>query len=279
MMQTRISKTLEAIIARVTFDVSKSNTKSSYKDRLALEILREEGALAYQMLSTKLKDWELYQLPQRIEREIETSPEAELSSPEEFYTSLCEQMKASTHARSVSTAHALRFIASDAATATSRILAEFDISDEMLDEEIARIGSSSDDNSVRIDMHVIDLNREETRHTPNASLDKFGVNLTRLAREGRIDPVIGRTDEIDRVIQILSRRKKNNPMLIGEAGVGKSAIVEGLALRMASGDVPYTIAGKELYSLDVSSLVAGTKFRGEFEERMQQLIESLSKSH
>ena len=141
MMQTRISKTLEAIIARVTFDVSKSNTKSSYKDRLALEILREEGALAYQMLSTKLKDWELYQLPQRIEREIETSPEAELSSPEEFYTSLCEQMKASTHARSVSTAHALRFIASDAATATSRILAEFDISDDMLDEEIVRIGS------------------------------------------------------------------------------------------------------------------------------------------
>ena len=279
MMQTRISKTLEAIIARVTFDVSKSNTKSSYKDRLALEILREEGALAYQMLSTKLKDWELYQLPQRIEREIETSPEAELSSPEEFYTSLCEQMKASTHARSVSTAHALRFIASDAATATSRILAEFDISDDMLDEEIVRIGSSSDDNSVRIDMHVIDLNREETRHTPNASLDKFGVNLTRLAREGRIDPVIGRTDEIDRVIQILSRRKKNNPILIGEAGVGKSAIVEGLALRIAAGQVPYTLAGKTLFSLDVSSLVAGTKFRGEFEERMQQLIESLSKSH
>ena len=91
-------------------------------------------------------------------------------------------------------------------------------------------------------------------------------------------PVIGRECEIERVVQILSRRKKNNPILIGEAGVGKSAIVEGLALRIAAGDVPYTIAGKRLYSLDVSSLVAGTKFRGEFEERMQQLLDELRKA-
>ena len=109
-------------------------------------------------------------------------------------------------------------------------------------------------------------------------LDKFGVDLTRQAREGKIDPVIGRECEIERVVQILSRRKKNNPILIGEAGVGKSAIVEGLALRIAAGDVPYTIAGKTLYSLDVSSLVAGTKFRGEFEERMQQLLDELRKA-
>ena len=103
-------------------------------------------------------------------------------------------------------------------------------------------------------------------------------SLTRQAREGKIDPVIGRECEIERVVQILSRRKKNNPILIGEAGVGKSAIVEGLALRIAAGDVPYTIAGKRLYSLDVSSLVAGTKFRGEFEERMQQLLDELRKA-
>ena len=109
-------------------------------------------------------------------------------------------------------------------------------------------------------------------------LDKFGVDLTRQAREGKIDPVIGRECEIERVVQILSRRKKNNPILIGEAGVGKSAIVEGLALRIAADDVPYTIAGKRLYSLDVSSLVVGTKFRGEFEERMQQLLDELRKA-
>ncbi len=90
--------------------------------------------------------------------------------------------------------------------------------------------------------------------------------------------MVGREHEIERVVQILSRRKKNNPILIGEAGVGKSAVVEGLALRIASGDVPCTIAGKTIFSLDVSSLVAGTKFRGEFEERMQQLIDTLRKA-
>ena len=109
----------------------------------------------------------------------------------------------------------------------------------------------------------------------NRLLDKFGVDLTRQAREGRIDPVVGRDAEIGRVVQILSRRKKNNPILIGEAGVGKSAIVEGLARRIVRGEVPHTIADKRLFSLDVASLVAGTKFRGEFEERMQQLLDEL----
>ncbi len=109
-------------------------------------------------------------------------------------------------------------------------------------------------------------------------VSRFGTDLTQLAREGKLDPVVGREHEIQRVIQILSRRKKNNPILVGEAGVGKSAIVEGLALMIASGDVPYTIADKSIVSLDVSSLVAGTKFRGEFEERMQQLIDELKRA-
>ena len=99
-----------------------------------------------------------------------------------------------------------------------------------------------------------------------------------MPRVGKIDAVVGREQEIERVVQILSRRKKNNPILIGEAGVGKSAIIEGLALRIAGGEVPYTIADKTLFSLDVSSLVAGTKFRGEFEERMQQLLDELRKA-
>ena len=119
---------------------------------------------------------------------------------------------------------------------------------------------------------------ESVRDTPPAEpalLDKFGTDLTYEARRGRIDPVVGREREIERIVQILSRRKKNNPILIGEAGVGKSAIVEGLALRMAADEVPATIRGKRLYSLDVSSLVAGTKYRGEFEERMQRLLEEL----
>ena len=120
--------------------------------------------------------------------------------------------------------------------------------------------------------------REPVRDTPPAEpalLDKFGTDLTYEARRGRIDPVVGREREMERIVQILSRRKKNNPILIGEASVGKSAIVEGLALRMAADEVPATIRGKRLYSLDVSSLLAGTKYRGEFEERMQRLLEEL----
>ncbi|MDE7123521.1 MAG: ATP-dependent Clp protease ATP-binding subunit, partial [Alistipes sp.] len=101
------------------------------------------------------------------------------------------------------------------------------------------------------------------------------TDLTQQAREGRIDPVVGRETEIERLGQLLSRRKKNTPILVGEAGVGKSAVVEGLALRIAAGEVPATIAGKRIFSLDVSSLVAGTKFRGEFEERMQRLLDEL----
>src|SRR5205085_9404893 len=99
--------------------------------------------------------------------------------------------------------------------------------------------------------------------------------LTAAARANKLDPVIGRSREIERLIQILSRRTKNNPILIGEPGVGKTAIVEGLAHRIIAGDVPETLQGKRLLTLDIGSLVAGTKYRGEFEERLKKIIEEL----
>jgi ATP-dependent Clp protease ATP-binding subunit ClpC len=107
------------------------------------------------------------------------------------------------------------------------------------------------------------------------ALDQLGIDLTASARSGKLDPVIGREKEIERIIQILSRRTKNNPALIGEPGVGKTAIVEKLAHRMASGDVPETLEGKRLLTLDIGSLVAGTKYRGEFEERLKKVIEEI----
>ena len=116
-----------------------------------------------------------------------------------------------------------------------------------------------------------DLNPKKKKN-PTKTLDQYSRDLTRLAREGKLDPVIGRENEILRVTQILSRRTKNNPCLIGEPGVGKTAIAEGLALRIASGDVPPTISKKRVVTLDLSAMVAGSKYRGEFEERIKKVI-------
>lgn len=112
----------------------------------------------------------------------------------------------------------------------------------------------------------------------NKNLIKFTRSLTKLARENKLDPVIGRDEEISRIIQILSRRTKNNPILIGEAGVGKTAIAEGLAIRMISGNAPESLKDKEIVSLDLGLLVAGTKYRGEFEERLKNIIKEIEKS-
>ena len=111
------------------------------------------------------------------------------------------------------------------------------------------------------------------------ALERYGRNVTDLARQGKLDPVIGRVEEIRRTIQVLSRRTKNNPVLIGEPGVGKTAIVEGLAERIVAGDVPSTLKDKELVELDMSSLVAGAKYRGEFEDRLKSVLKEVSKSN
>ena len=118
-------------------------------------------------------------------------------------------------------------------------------------------------------------NRPQAKQQPKGLLEEFGINVTEIARRGDIDPVIGRDDEILRVIEILNRRTKNNPVLIGEPGVGKTAVVEGLAQKIVDGDVPHKLQGKEVIRLDVVSLVQGTGIRGQFEERMQQLMEEI----
>ncbi|PFG41963.1 ATP-dependent Clp protease ATP-binding subunit ClpC [Isoptericola jiangsuensis] len=115
----------------------------------------------------------------------------------------------------------------------------------------------------------------EGQPSGSAVLDQFGRNLTQAAREGKLDPVIGRTQEIERVMQVLSRRTKNNPVLIGEPGVGKTAVVEGLAQDIVRGDVPETLKDKQLYTLDLGALVAGSRYRGDFEERLKKVLKEI----
>ncbi len=120
-----------------------------------------------------------------------------------------------------------------------------------------------------------DLGKKATGKGKTSTLEQYSRDLTALAKDGKLDPVVGREDEIRRVVQILSRRTKNNPCLIGEPGVGKTAVVEGLALRIAEGDVPFTVQNKRVLTLDLSGMVAGSKYRGEFEERIKRVIKEV----
>lgn len=110
---------------------------------------------------------------------------------------------------------------------------------------------------------------------PGETLEQYGVDLTKLAKEGKLDPVIGRHEEIRRTLQILARRTKNNPVLIGEPGVGKTAIAEGLAQRIATNEVPESMKNKRVVSLDISSLLSGAMFRGQFEERLKSVLKDI----
>ena len=176
------------------------------------------------------------------------------------------------HALKIGTEHLLLALIADESVLSSRILYSLDVVPRQMRKVISRrlgIADSQQRNSNR------QPSRRRTQQTGTPTLDKLARDMTELARNGQLDPVIGRNKEVKRVEQILSRRTKNNPVLIGEPGVGKTAIAEGLAQRMVDGKVPAELANKRLMMLDMGSLVAGTKYRGEFEDRLKKVIDEI----
>ena len=177
----------------------------------------------------------------------------------------------------IGTEHLLIGILKEGDSVAVRVLINLNINIKTIFEDILKVitESASEDNKTKI---KTEKDKKETSFSQTPTLNQFGIDLTKLAKEGKIDPVVGRKDEIDRVIQILTRRTKNNPCLIGEPGVGKTAIAEGLSIKIANGEVPQMLKNKRIVNLDISSMVAGSKYRGDFEERIKKSLNEVKKS-
>ncbi|MCZ2095055.1 MAG: AAA family ATPase [Anaerolineae bacterium] len=242
-------------------------------EHMLLALLEQPDGVIPQILEKMSVDQEA--IRQRLDEVLRASPKAAIyggGAGQVFITPRVKRVvdvanEEANHLKDeyISTEHLFLAILTERRTAVARILADAGITKDRVLDVVK---------DIRGGQRVTDP-QAETRYR---TLEKYSRDLTRMAVEGKLDPVIGRDDEILRVIQILSRRTKNNPVLIGEAGVGKTAIVEGLAQKIASNDVPEILMGKRVVSLDLGGMIAGSRFRGEFEERLKAAIEEIQRS-
>src|SRR5579884_1178337 len=176
----------------------------------------------------------------------------------------------------IGTEHILLGLVRENEGVAARILLNFDADSEKIRNEVIRMLSGPGSRQRGSGAGAGAPAAQGEGKKSSKLLDQFGRNLTKLAAEGKLDPVVGREVEIERIMQILSRRTKNNPVLVGEPGVGKTAVVEGLAQRITNADVPELLKGKQIYTLDLAALVAGSKYRGEFEERLKKVMKEIT---
>ena len=243
-------------------------------EHILIAILRDTGCAAAQLLAErKVEEKAVLELIRDLispEGNVAVADPGGFTPRAEKVLKAAEQEAARFHERQAGTEHILIAMLKDVECAASRLLNTMNVNvkelySAMLDS-MGKTGRDYREESAR-------SGRSQSRGTQ--TLDQYSRDLTRLARERKLEPCIGREDEIRRLLQTLSRRTKNNPCLIGEPGVGKTAIVEGLAERIAEGAVPDSIKGKRVLTLDLSGMVAGTKYRGEFEERIKNVMDEV----